>query len=547
MSRSMHLDNRRHPVKRAAALSTLTLLAATALGTTAGPAPALAADGHSTPGAATVAVTWAVATRVNPHVTPYEFTVTDNPTGAHLFYTWGWPDFDAWQIDPGTPVPDSGVATVDFGTAEGAGAVRVWTCPDVSWSINCTEAARSPQLDVWYDARVDEEQGTPEWRRSGVQHVTYWYGPKAPLGENHAGSWELLDADKQPLVPAVTGPLTDEDLAFDPDTGDSTLTFTIPDGLPSGTYYLDTHLSVDSVDYGHLEGSMGSGPGGPMEVLVDNDAPTLTVRKTPPVLYPVGDDYVDFFTVYAKASEWSKATLEVTNAHGDRVFRSLPSQLSDQDFNWNDAPSWDGRKGGTIVPEGRYRATLTVVDLAGNTTTWSTPFRVSHKHLQWTLFKRTVTAADSIYGKPYIGRCATLARPAQGGPRGSLGFYSATKCHGTLASAGVATNHGMYIPKAYKNHWDYAQVILNGGPATSAKGNYINLAYLRPNSRKLWNGKFFTKGNGAHKGLRYPIGASGVFGRSTDRPYIVWTNGATAGSRYDVRSYTVLVRYQALR
>jgi hypothetical protein len=39
MSRSMHLDNRRHPVKRAAALSTLTLLAATALGTTAGPAP----------------------------------------------------------------------------------------------------------------------------------------------------------------------------------------------------------------------------------------------------------------------------------------------------------------------------------------------------------------------------------------------------------------------------------------------------------------------------------------------------------------------------
>jgi hypothetical protein len=27
------------------------------------------------------------------------------------------------------------------------------------------------------------------------------------------------------------------------------------------------------------------------------------------------------------------------------------------------------------------------------------------------------------------------------GPKGSLGFYSATKCHGTLRTAGVATNH----------------------------------------------------------------------------------------------------------
>ena len=531
-------------MKRAAALSTLALLVTTALAAVTAPAVATPAPAGATAAdAPAVSVTWPTSTRVNPTVTPYEFTVTDNPTGAHLFYTWGWPDSPIWESGPGTPVAETGATTVDFGSAAGEGAVRIWSCPDTAWSDSCLEVARSPHVDAWWDMRVYEGQGTPEWRRSGVQHVTYWYGPKAPLADKPTGTWELLDANQQPLTPAVTGPLTDADLAFSPDTGDSTLTFTIPDGLPSGTYYLDAHMSAESADYGHLEGSIGAGGSGLMEVMVDNDPPTVTVGKTPPVLYPAADDYVDFYTVLAKASEWSKGTLEVTNSHGDRVFKSLPSQLSSTDFNYTDAPAWNGRQGGKIVPEGRYRATLTVVDLAGNATTWSTTFTVSHKRLQWTTFRKTVTAASSMVGKPYIGKCATLAHPA---PRGSLGFYSATKCHGDAATAGVATNHGLYVPKAYQNQYEYMQVILNGGPATSAKSNYIHLAYLRPHSKRLWDGKFFTKGNGAHPGMRYG-GSSGVFDKSTDKPYILWTNGATDGSRYNVRSYTVVVRYRALR
>jgi hypothetical protein len=37
-----------------------------------------------------------------------------------------------------------------------------------------------------------------------------------------------------------------------------------------------------------------------------------------------------------------------------------------------------------------------------------------------------------------------------------------------------------------------------------------------------------------------------VFDRNTDKPYVVWSSGLVVGSRYDVRSYTVQVRYQAL-
>jgi hypothetical protein len=530
-------------VKRSCVAASLAVLAATTIATllgSAGTAPAMAAADP------TVTVTWPDATRLNPTVTPYQFIVTDHPDAAYLYWTWGRSDTPVSQVY-GTRVPDSGEATVDFADYQGSGVVRIWVCPADSWSSACTEAARSPELDVWSKVQVIDLESVPPKRRSGSQHVPFWYGPKPPLAGTPTGTWELLDADKVPLDPAVGGALTAQDLAYDPDTGDSDLEFTIPDGLPSGSYYVEVHMSVDTADFGHLEGSLTGSQGAPLDIYVDNDAPTLTVRKTVPVLYPVADEYLDYFKVYAKASEPATATFEVTNSHGQRVYRSTGHSLDADDYNYYDPPVWNGRQGGKVVPEGRYTATLTAKDLAGNTATWSAKVTVSHKSLQWTMFKRTVTAAGSMVGKPYIGKCATLARPAKGGPKGSLGFYSATKCHGTLATAGVATTHGIYIPKAFRNHWDYAQVILNGGPATSAKGNYIELGYLRPRSKKVWNARFFTKGDGAHRGMKFDLAPTDVFDHATDKPFILWYNGATAGSRYNVRSYTVLVRYQALR
>jgi hypothetical protein len=211
-------------------------------------------------------------------------------------------------------------------------------------------------------------------------------------------------------------------------------------------------------------------------------------------------------------------------------------------------PSWSGRTtAGKLVPEGHYTMELTSTDKAGNTATWSAPITVSHKHLQWTTFTRTVTAAASRTGKPYVGRCSTLASPAKGGPAGSLGFYSRTRCKGTSAQATVATNHGMYIPKALQNQYQWVQVTLNGGPATAAASNYIVMGYVSPSTGKLVHTSQFGKGTGAHAGQRIDTASRVVFDMRTSAPYLIWSNGLNGGSRYDVRSYTVRVRYQALR
>jgi hypothetical protein len=53
----------------------------------------------------------------------------------------------------------------------------------------------------------------------------------------------------------------------------------------------------------------------------------------------------------------------------------------------------------------------------------------------------------------------------------------------------------------------------------------------------------FRKGNGAHPGHRMNVTSRVIFDPKADKPYIIWSNGLNAGSRYNVRSYTIHVRY----
>lgn len=198
---------------------------------------------------------------------------------------------------------------------------------------------------------------------------------------------------------------------------------------------------------------------------------------------------------------------------------------------------------GQIVPEGEYQIAITGRDDYGNATQWSGAVEVSHKRIRTVTAKDTIKAARAMTGTPYVGSCSTLAKPAKGEPKGSLGFYSQTKCRSTDKRSVVAAYHGVYLPKAFQGRYSWVRVTLHGGPATKARGNYIVHGYLHPRTKKVIYTRVFRKGDKAHRGKQFDH----IWDRTKDRPYTVWYTGLTAGSRYDVRSFTIEVKYQVLR
>ena len=525
-------------MKTAPALAALTMLATTLAGTAIGTAPAASAEDP-----APVTVTWPEVTQFNPTQTSYEFTVTNNGTG-HLFYSFGYANEYVWEV-PAQPLPGTDV-TMDFTQwSQHQGVIKIWSCTGEDWADDgsCTEAARSPQLAEYSSFLLGDHQGTPMPRGAGPNQTKIYYAPQPPMVTEPTITWELLNTDKRPFVPAVTGVVSAAELDTSPDSDISKLPYTIPTGRPSGQYFLDVRMSADDPVFGHLEGSFGANDD-LITVNLDSDAPVLNVRKTDPVIYPVSDGYHDGLTIRGTTNELTTGTFEVTNAAGQRVYRSTGHRMSDDiNSNYYGAPSWSGRRDGKIVPEGRYHLEYTAADSAGNKSTWTGSVAVSHKSLQWTTFKRTVSAKDSLSAKPYVGACSTLASR----PQGALGFYSQTRCKGSVERSAVISNHGMYIPKAYQNHYDWLQVTLNGGPDTGSSSNYMVLGYISPRTGKMIYESVLRGGNGAHPAQRMNVTDRVIFDRSTDKPFIIWSNGLTAGSRYNVRSYTVQVRYQALR
>ncbi len=483
-----------------------------------------------------VTVTWPEVTRFNPDQVDYTFTVTDTDGSGHLFAWWG---ASPQSVDPAPypiPVPADGVVDMDFWTSM-HGQVVIVRCPTATYDYLACQGveAESPELDVFSAIALDNVDVVDDYLNPGPATARVSYAPALPTLTT---TWALVDDPANPTQPPIaSGTLDLGDLVTDPETGITSFPFTIPAGLASGDYYLTVHMAGDDADLGHLEGEFP--PGRPQLVRVDSVTPELRVAKVPTTLYPASDNYLDSLEVRATASELTSGTLDVTDAAGIRVFRSAQHSVSPD--GTIPSISWSGRSmSNRVVPAGRYTLKLTVVDAAGNQATWTSRVSVSHKKLQWVTYKRTLSASASRTGKPVIGRCSSLVKR----PHGGLGYYSQTKCKGSNSESVVATDHGMYIPKAHQARYQWVQVTLNGSPATRSRNNYFVMGYVNPSNYKLVNERVFRTGN-KHPGQR--VTSRLIFDRKSDHPYVIWFNGLTAGSRYDVRSYTVQVRYQALR
>lgn len=513
-------------MKPSAALGTVVLLVAGLLGLV--PTPASAAD------AAPVSVTWPEFTRFNPTVTDYEFTVADAGGSGHLFAWWepvgqppGTPNPPQW------PIPHQGTATAES-WGSGAGRIVVERCPTATYGEACVRAAESPALEAYTGIMLNAFEVVDRVVKPGQATASVIAWPALP---ERVTSWQIVDNPRTPTRTFASGTVTAAETVLQPDTSIVSFPFVVPTGIPSGQYYLLVSMSAETADFGHLGGTLD--PFWPLEFYVDSEAPRLRAGKTSTLFYPARDGYLDDWWPQLSASEGTTGRLEVKDSRGVRVFLSAPQSVNEE----GSSLSWDGRSSaGRLVPEGRYQARVTVSDSVGHTDTWTGSVQVSLKKKQWLTFKRTVSAAASRTGKPLVGKCSTLARR----PRGALGFFSQTTCQGSPEQGVVATNHGLYLPESYEDRYQSLRITMKGAPASRARTNYLVMGYVSPRNGKLVDDKVFRRGS-SHRLVRVDEADRLIFDRRKARPYVIWSNGLTAGSRYLVRSYTVEVRYQVFR
>jgi hypothetical protein len=468
-------------------------------------------------------VTWPAATQINPNVTSYTITVSDSGPG-NLFATTTWGG-------AATPVAHSGQTTVDF-VDDGEGAVMIVRCPgDLGADCVLTDAA-SPLIAV--HRSVDLRSLTDGKRLSsspGLLVVVPNVWPYDGLSDV-VFDWSLVDAGGQQAASA-------SDLARDPAT--FALAVEVPSGLSGGDYTL-------------LVTAHGIFGGGPVTsetlstaVSIDTTMPEIVgATLASDVIFPVRDYFRDALEVDVTATETASLSFRLLAEDGT-VLGDLPSRSASA------APSttwvWTGKLGRHIVDPGNYRVEVRAQDLAGNYSDWTPTalFRVDLAEQKDVTVTTTVTPSTSVFDR-YVGKCSSLVSPSSHGWKGSLGYYSQTKCKSEKKTASVVVVwHAAWLPtpsvgdKSY--HWVKVQAF--GGAAKGhAKGAYMVMGYI--DSKGAFDArKQLDRRARWHAGAKLSKMARFLW-HQDGRAFFVWSNGLTAGSRYDIRSFKLQVNLRAL-
>lgn len=355
----------------------------------------------------------------------------------------------------------------------------------------------------------------------------------ATVDTNSVGSPDLdlvvLNEQGQP----VAVPQPDVDPTTD---ADGVFTFRLDAvDLPTDAYYtLSGTVTIDDPDFGVLTGPLRDFLGESVGFYVDTVGPTndgLTVSRTE--IHPRAIDALRAYRTVAISITDSEQLdyhdlLEIRNGSGTTVRHLEPSYES----AWLGTATWDGRDdAGALVPGGTYR--VVPVDENGNPSATTRTVTVAHTAGTLRTYRRTLSAAATTIDKA-VGRCSTLRRPALRGWSGSLGYYSNSRCRGSDEASTVSTLNALRLPVAALRYAD-ARVDTYGGAARRM-----------PRSRgliRLWVGdrwsafSVMSRTLGAHTG---PRGS----GTAVDRDrWVVWNVATALGNRYDVKSFTVTVRY----
>jgi FlgD Ig-like domain len=291
-------------------------------------------------------------------------------------------------------------------------------------------------------------------------------------------------------------------------------------------------------------------PGSPaLAAPPDRTPPTLQVTGVSnPTFYPVRDGFKDLVKVtYAVSDDSADTTLrrqvQITDGQGAVVL----DRATDVATPGTHSFSWDGRTAsGALNPKGDYTVTLTVTDSAGNVSTpRSRVVTLSPKRIVDRTFRTTVSATWSAFDRD-VGRCATLRKPSLRGWAGSLGYYSNTRCRATGVASMAATTNGVYVPRAFRGRYGDLRINVYGGAARTRPSSSAALDYWNA-KRDAWVArKFMGSAVRTHSGRR--VGARPLVHPNPEgRPIVVWDFLTAAGDRFDVKTFTVVLRYQLLR
>ncbi|MDP3890616.1 hypothetical protein [Nocardioides sp.] len=483
-------------------MKTLALVAALVLSLVGLASPTYADDEPPAP-----TVTWPDVTSFNPDLTPYTFTIDDDGGGTL---------FAEWRGDR-VEIPHSGQVTMTFPT-DGDGQILLLRCGDGA----CSQITDSPPLSVRTELAVGS--GVPVYHSGPHARTVHSLPTGLPLNTVIDFVWEIR-------ATTDTDDPANQVLASGSNSGGG-LVFQAPFGLVSGQkYYVLADAVAHTQDFGNLAASF-------VVAFVYDDTATATIRASTQIIYPAQDRYLDYTTLFVKTDPdvGIRYKVSVLDKQGTVVHPNLRG--------YRRRHRWDGRDADRQrVPDGIYTIRVRGVDSAGNPGVDETTVKVSSKKRQMVTYKATLSAKHALVDRE-VGSCSTLASPSSHGGRGSLGYYSQSKCRAAARSA-VETEFGIYVPKAVGGKYGDLTISFIGGAAKRAKKAYLVMYAYDAKLRKYESRFQHTAAWGRHARPKPYSGERSVVGPKGQKPAIYWYVGLSEGSRYDVQSFTVSLKYQA--
>lgn len=448
-------------------------------------------------------------------------TVADPDGGGLLRARWTADDDDGRTAT--TQLDRDGETEVEVG--EGRGTVEVWRCAEVGSYRPCSRFTPGVELDVETHRKdlVSVEVREPATAAHPFIDVT---ARSLFAASAITVDWQVTDPWGGPREGAPSGQTsgtTDADGAF---------AFSIDaSGLPTDAYGLTGTVHVKSPEWGAFTTELpAEGPW----IDVDTDAPSVTSMTTSRSLVRPESTTSNTVAVDAAGPNAGSGDAFVLLDPKGQPIRVLETTV-DHGAGWH--ATFDGRRDdGTPLPSGLY--TIIVRDPAGNVGGTSVTVRVQRLVTRTT--RTTLTARGSKVDQ-YVGRCSTLRTPASRGWTGSLGYYANTRCRSTRwADSAVATQHRAVMPAA-ASYVDVQVAVYSGASRGYGRSQAVML-YDNPTETAAVGQR--TLGAALATRAAPRVAAAKVLRTVSGRRYLYWEVATANAQRYDVKSFTVTVRYR---